>query len=99
MNGKQEAAQMETELQLLFGETSYRVERTPCRGKYRGHNDYTLVFGSGRRLYIGLDARNYLPGLREKLEQIRYFRATKRKTRRRSKPWYCRMIPRFATRR
>ena len=74
MNSKQDAAQMEAELQLLFGETSYRVERTPCRGKYRGHNDYTLVFGSGRRLYIGLDARNYLPGLRENLDQIRYFR-------------------------
>lgn len=75
MDSRQEAAQMEAELQLLFGETSYRVERSPCRGKYRGHNDYTLVFGSGRRLYIGLDARNYLPGLREKLDQIRYFRA------------------------
>lgn len=75
MNRRTEAARMEAELQHLFGETSYRVERTPCRGKYRGHYDYTLVFGSGRRLYIGLDARNYLPGLREKLEQIRYFRA------------------------
>jgi len=75
MNSRQEAAQMEAELQQLFGETSLRLERSPCRGKYRGHNDYTLVFGSGRRLYIGLDARNYLPGLREKLGQIRYFRA------------------------
>lgn len=54
------ARPLELELQKLFGEDSYRLERRPCTGKYRGHTDYTLVFGSGRRLYIGLDQRNYL---------------------------------------
>jgi len=67
--------QMEQELTELFGETTYRLERSPCRGKYRGHFDYTLVFGSGRRLYIGLDKRNYTRGLTEQLEHIRHFRA------------------------
>lgn len=66
---------LELELQKLFGEDSYWLERKPCTGKYHGHTDYTLVFGSGRRLYIGLDQRNYLNGLWDKLRAIRYFRA------------------------
>lgn len=65
---------LESELQNLFGENSYCLERKACTGKYRGHTDYTLVFGSGRRLYIGLDKRNYLNGLRDKLKAIRHFR-------------------------
>ena len=69
------ARPLELELQKLFGEDSYRLERRPCTGKYHGHTDYTLVFGSGRRLYIGLDQRNYLNGLWDKLRAIRYFRA------------------------
>lgn len=69
------ARPLELELQKLFGEDSYRLERRPCTGKYRGHTDYTLVFGSGRRLYIGLDQRNYLNSLWDKLRAIRYFRA------------------------
>lgn len=69
------ARPLELELQKLFGEDSYRLERRPCTGKYRGHTDYTLVFGSGRRLYIGLDQRNYLNSLWEKLRAIRHFRA------------------------
>lgn len=48
--------------------------RKPCRGKYRGHNDYSIVFGSGRELYIGIDQRNYVPKLREQLGYIQYFR-------------------------
>ena len=48
--------------------------RKPCRGKYRGHNDYSLKFGSGRILFIGMDQRSYLNGLREQLIKIRYFR-------------------------
>lgn len=75
MNQKEIIAQMEEEITSLFGESAYRVERSPCRGKYRGHNDYSLVFGSGKKLYIGLDWRNYAEKLREKLEQIRHFRA------------------------
>ncbi len=69
-----EAKQLEAEITRLFGETSYRVEKKACHGKYRGHNDYSLVFGSGRTLYIGLDRRNYICNLREQLEYIRYFR-------------------------
>ena len=69
------ARPIEQELTSLFGEESYRLERRPCTGKYRGHTDYTLVFGSGRRLYIGLDQRNYLNSLWDKLRAIRYFRA------------------------
>lgn len=69
------ARPLEQELQELFGETSYRLERRACTGKYRGHTDYTLVFGSGRRLYIGLDERNYINGLWEHLRAIRHFRA------------------------
>ncbi len=42
-----EAKQLEAELTRLFGETSYLVEKRACRGKYRGHNDYSLVFCSG----------------------------------------------------
>ena len=57
------ARPLELELQKLFGENSYQLERRPCTGKYREHTDYTLVFGSGRRLYIGLDRRNYLNSL------------------------------------
>ncbi len=41
-----EAKQLEAELTRLFGETSYRVEKRACRGKYRGHNDYSLVWTS-----------------------------------------------------
>ena len=67
--------EMETELTALFGEQSYYVERTACRGKYHGHNDYSIVFGSGYRLYIGIDRRNYAAHLREQLEKIRAFRA------------------------
>lgn len=66
---------LELELQTLFGEVSYRLERRPCTGKYRGHTDYSLVFGSGRRLYIGLDQRNYLNSLWSHLRDIRHFRA------------------------
>ena len=69
------ARPIEQELTSLFGEESYRLERRPCTGKYRGHTDYTLVFGSGRRLYIGLDQRNYLNSLHDHLRVIRYFRA------------------------
>lgn len=68
------ARPLELELQALFGEDSYQLERRHCTGKYRGHIDYTLVFGSGRRLYIGLDQRNYLNDLWDKLRAIRYFR-------------------------
>lgn len=75
MRQKEKILEMEREVTRLFGESSYRVERRACTGKYRGHNDYTLVFGSGRRLYIGLDRRNYAGKLREALEQIRNFRA------------------------
>ena len=71
---KKEAKPLEEAIQQLFGETSYQVVRTPCRGKYRGHNDYSLVFGSGRKLYVGLDQQNYVPKLREHLACIRYFR-------------------------
>lgn len=65
---------LEQEITTLFGETSWQLERRPCRGKYRGHTDYTLVFGSGCRLYVGLDKRNYLNKLRERLQDIRHFR-------------------------
>jgi len=68
------ARPLERELQELFGEDSYQLERRPCTGKYRGHTDYTLVFGSGRRLYVGLDQRNYLNNLHDHLRAIRYFR-------------------------
>jgi len=44
-----EAKQMEAELTRLFGETSYRVKKRACRGQYQGHNDYSLIFGSGSR--------------------------------------------------
>lgn len=69
------ARPLELELQKLFGENSYRLERRSCTGKYLGHTDYTLVFGSGRRLYIGLDKRNYLNNLHDHLRAIRHFRA------------------------
>lgn len=69
-----ETQQMEAELTRLFGETSYRVRKRACCGHYRGHNDYSMIFGSGRELYIGIDRRGYMPGLHEKLDQIRYFR-------------------------
>lgn len=65
---------LEWTLQRLFGETSYYVERSPCRGKFRGHNDYSIVFGSGRKLFIGQDQRNYLSGLRKQVGLIQHFR-------------------------
>lgn len=74
LKAAREAKKMEEELTRLFGEPSYRVEKRACRGKYRGHNDYSLIFGSGKTLYIGIDRQNYLRGLREQLEYIRYFR-------------------------
>ena len=64
------ARPLEQELQELFGEDSCQLERRPCTGKYRGHTDYTLVFGSGRRLYVGLDQRNYLNGLHDHLRPM-----------------------------
>lgn len=75
MNDMEIARSLELELQKLFGENSYRLERKSCTGKYRGHTDYTLVFGSGRRLYVGLDQRNYLNSLQDHLRAIRHFRA------------------------
>lgn len=69
------ARPLELELQKLFGEDSCHLECRPCTGKYRGHTDYTLVFGSGRRLYIGLNQRNYLNSLHGHLRAIRHFRA------------------------
>ena len=60
---RSETLLLERTLQRLFGETSYHVEKTPCRGKFRGHNDYSIVFGSGRKLFIGQDQRNYLNDL------------------------------------
>ena len=74
MYSKKEAKPLEEAIRRLFGEKSYQVVRTPCRGKYRGHNDYSIVFGSGRVLYIGIDQRNYVPNLKEKLGYIQYFR-------------------------
>lgn len=70
-----EITALEIELTKLFGEESYRVVRNPCCGKYQGHNDYSIVFGSGKKLYIGIDRCNYVKGLREQLEQIKNFRA------------------------
>ena len=69
------ARPLERELQKLFGEDSCQLERRPCTGKYCGHTDYTLVFGSGRRLYVGLDQRNYLNSLNDHLWAARHFRA------------------------
>lgn len=69
------ARPLELELQSLFGETSYQLERRPCTGKYHGHTDYSLIFGSGRKLYVGLDQRNYINNLWEHLRAIRHFRA------------------------
>lgn len=74
MGSAKEALSLELGLQRLFGETSYRVQRTPCRGKYRGRNDYALVFGSGRTLYLGVGMDNFLDGMREATTQIQYFR-------------------------
>lgn len=74
MYSKKEARPLELELQRLFDESSYQVERTPCRGKYRGHSDYAIVFGSGRKLYVGMDQKNYLKGLCKQLFYIRNFR-------------------------
>jgi hypothetical protein len=74
MCSKKETLIMEKELQELFGEASYQVIKKPCRGKYHGHNDYCIVFGSGRELYVGIDRDGYRSGLREELSHIRYFR-------------------------
>ena len=69
-----ETITLERSLQYLFGEKSYLVERRPCTGKFRGHYDYIIIFGSGRRLFIGQDQRNYLRELRKQEELIRHFR-------------------------
>ena len=69
------ARKIERELCSLFGEETYRLELKRCTGKYRGHTDYTLVFGSGRELYIGLDGRNYVNNLQDHLRNIQHFRA------------------------
>ena len=66
---------MEQELCRLYGETSYSVTRRHCTGDYRGHNDYSILFGSGRHLSIGLDKRGYGLNLPRELELIRYFQA------------------------
>ena len=71
---RSETLLLERTLQRLFGETSYHVERSPCRGKFRGHNDYSIVFGSGRKLFIGQDKQNYLSGLRKQVGLIQHFR-------------------------
>lgn len=71
-------AEMELEIQALLEETSYSVKRTRCRGKYRGKNDYTLVFGSGRSLNVSLGKKNYARCLFQHLVQLRYFRANQK---------------------
>lgn len=74
MNNVKNPRSLEDEIMALFGETTWKLERTPCRGKYRGHTDFTLVFGSGRQLYVGLDERNYRNNLWDHLRIIRHFR-------------------------
>lgn len=74
MSRSAEITQLEQEMTRLFHERTYRVVKTPCRGKYRGSSDYSLEFGSGRRIFISMGWRNYLPKLRERLGYIRYFR-------------------------
>ena len=81
----QQIKQMDEELTTLFGEKSYVVIRKPCSGKYHGHNDYTIVFGSGRHLYVGLDKRNYARNLQSHLEEIRAFRANQEDNRKKIK--------------
>lgn len=81
----QQIKQMEEELTALFGEKSYVVKCKPCSGKYRGHKDYSIVFGSGRQLYVGLDRRNYARNLQSHLEQIRAFRANQEDNRQKFK--------------
>ena len=69
---RSETLRLERTLQRLFGETSYHVEKTPCRGKFRGHNDYSIVFGSGRKLFIGQDKQSgYENGRRQLLPDQR----------------------------
>ena len=76
---------MEEELTALFGEKSYVVTCKPCSGRYHGHKDYSIVFGSGRQLYVGLDRRNYARNLQSHLEQIRAFRANQEDNRKKFK--------------
>ena len=75
MYDKEIAQRMEGEIQDLFGESTCQLECKPCQGKYLGHDRYTLVFGSGRRLTICIDGRNYLCSLQAFLHPMRYFRA------------------------
>ncbi len=77
--------QMEAELTSLFGEETYRKERTPCRDKYRGQYDYSLVFGSGLTLFVSLGHQRYADKLRDHLEEIRSFRANQEENRRKIK--------------
>ena len=77
---KKETRLLEEAIQRLFGETSYQVIRTPCRGKYHGHSDYSLVFGSGRKLYVGLDQRNYVPNCGNTLATSSIFGSTRPRT-------------------
>lgn len=83
---RSETLLLERTLQRLFGETSYHVEKTPCRGKFRGHNDYSIVFGSGRKLFIGQDQRNYLNDLRKQIGLIQHFRSHQAENTEKTKP-------------
>lgn len=69
------ARTLELELQSLFGEDSYQLERRLCTEQCRRHTAYSLIFGSGRKLFVGLDQRYYIINLREQLRAIRHFYA------------------------
>lgn len=71
---KSQITDMEREIQSLLGESSYTVSRRPCRGKYRGKNDYVMEFSSGRKLFISMGYSNYAAKLKENLDALRNFR-------------------------
>lgn len=75
MMKKAELIQMEQKLCNLYGESDYQVIRRACTGDYRGHYDYSIVFASGQRLYVGLDRTGYERGLPDELAAIQHFRS------------------------
>lgn len=67
-------AQLERRLTMLLGKKSYRHHKTPCRGKYKGYYDYSLLFEDGSREAISTGRRGYLRNLEKAVEEFQYYR-------------------------
>lgn len=69
---------LEGRLMELLGKESYKTEKSPCRGKFAGTYDYGLRFDDDTYFFVSNGKRDYEQKLKEAIERLRYFYATKK---------------------